>query len=227
MNYRGYDVFVSMNPLRPGARSRTRDDIERIATVYVDLDANGDAALATLRASKLVPSPSFTIATSPGKFQVIWRVEGLTIAEGEAVNRALAATFGGDPQSTDVARVFRLPGFTNRKYSPPVWIQARRESSETYQLANFRLELTPRAAAPHAKRTYAASPSRVATDIDSALAAAGYVLRGHKATCPLCLGHTTPSVAINRERALYYCHRCKRKGHIGALALAQGKRLEW
>jgi hypothetical protein len=37
-NARGSDVFIGMNPLRDGAHSRTKNDINDIRHVYLDLD---------------------------------------------------------------------------------------------------------------------------------------------------------------------------------------------
>ena len=86
--------------------------------LYLDLDSDGDRKLAALRESNNVPRPSAVIHTSTGKYQVIWRVQGFTIPEQEAMLKGLAETFGGDRACTDCARVFRLPGFFNRKYTP-------------------------------------------------------------------------------------------------------------
>lgn len=38
---------------------------------------------------------------STGKFQVIWRVEGIDQDQAEAMLRTLAQRFGGDPAATD------------------------------------------------------------------------------------------------------------------------------
>ena len=56
--------------------------------------------------------------------------------------KGLAETFGGDRACTDCARVFRLPGFFNRKYTPafPVTSEMHAIQSE-YSPSDFRLEL--------------------------------------------------------------------------------------
>jgi hypothetical protein len=86
--------------------------------LYLDLDEDGDRKLAAIRASQDVPRPSVVIRTSPGKYQILWRVRGFSIAEQEAMLKTLATAFGGDRACTDCARVLRLPGFFNRKYAP-------------------------------------------------------------------------------------------------------------
>jgi hypothetical protein len=89
-----------------------------------------------------VPPPSAVIRTSIGKYQVIWRVKGFTIPEQEAMLKRLAEAFGGDRACTDCARVFRLPGFFNRKYTPafPVALEMQAIQLE-YSPNDFRLEL--------------------------------------------------------------------------------------
>ena len=57
-------------------------------------------------------------STSPGKYQVFWRVDGFDFEHQEQALKLLAIAFGGDPACTDCNRVLRLPGFLNRKYDP-------------------------------------------------------------------------------------------------------------
>ena len=58
------------------------------------------------------------LSTSPGKYQVLWQVDGFRFAEQERLLKLLAIAFGGDPACTDCNRVLRLPGFLNNKYDP-------------------------------------------------------------------------------------------------------------
>src|SRR5882672_1045535 len=110
------DVYVGMNPLKPGARTRTKEDIHSIRHLYLDLDHEAERARAAVEQSSLVPQPKVVIATSPNKFQLVWRVEGFNQEQAEAALRAMARKFAGDPAATDSTRVLRLPGFVNRKY---------------------------------------------------------------------------------------------------------------
>ena len=95
------DIYVGMNTLKPEARTRTKEDIQTIRHLYVDIDHDGPAALAKLQQSSLVPSPNYTVNTSPDKFQVVWRVENISPEQAEALQRAMARKFGGDPAATD------------------------------------------------------------------------------------------------------------------------------
>ncbi len=133
----GSDVFIGMNPIKDGAYSRTKENIKDIRHVYLDLDRNGDKALEAIRNSTEVPPPNFVLDTSPGKHQVVWRVDGVTQDEAESLLHTLAKQFGGDPAATDSTRVLRLPGFANRKLSAEFIVQARQESDVVYTLRDF------------------------------------------------------------------------------------------
>ena len=75
-NRAGANVYVAANPLRSGSRKRTKESIASVRHLYIDIDTDGDARLAALRASDTVPAPSAILSTSPCKYQVLWCVEG-------------------------------------------------------------------------------------------------------------------------------------------------------
>jgi RepB DNA-primase from phage plasmid len=137
-----YDIYVGMNALKPGARTRTKQDIHTVRHLYLDLDEDGPAALAGIRESNLVPA-NYTINTSPGKYQLVWRVENVSPEQAEALLRAMARTFGGDPAATDATRVLRIPGFKNRKYETEFLVEAEKHSDRVYQLLDFPLGTEP------------------------------------------------------------------------------------
>jgi hypothetical protein len=133
------DVYVSMNTLKSDAQGRTKDDIETIRHLYLDIDHNGSLALETVENSALVPRPNYVLETSPEKYQVVWKVEGIAQNEAEALQRAMVREFGGDPAATDSTRVLRLPNFVNRKYETEHVVLAQSEATQTYHLEDFRL----------------------------------------------------------------------------------------
>ena len=136
----GADIFVGMNPIKNGSNSRTKENISEIRHLYLDLDRGGENALDAIRNSPDVPAPNFILDTSPDKHQVVWRVEGLAIEEAEAMLRAMANQFGGDPAATDSARVLRLPGFANKKYDAEFIVQAHHESDAVHHARDFQLQ---------------------------------------------------------------------------------------
>src|SRR5208282_2735953 len=115
----GTNVYVAANPVRSDSRKRTKESIAAVRHLYLDLDTDGVARLASLRASDAVPPPNAIVSTSLGKYQILWRVDGFSLEQHESALKLLAITFGGDPACTDCNRVLRLPGFLNCKYDPP------------------------------------------------------------------------------------------------------------
>lgn len=139
-NEAGADIFIGMNPMKSGIPNRTKENVREIRHVYLDLDEDAGASLHAVRTSGDVPSPNFVLDTSPGKHQVVWRVEGLDQEQAQSLLRSLANQFGGDPAATDVSRVLRLPGFTNRKYNEQFVIRVHHELDQVYHLGDFRVQ---------------------------------------------------------------------------------------
>jgi hypothetical protein len=133
------NIYVSANPLRPASRKRTKESIDSVRHLYIDIDTDGDARIGALRASDSVPIPTAILSTSPGKYQALWRVAGFDFERQEQMLKLLALAFGGDPACTDRNRVLRIPGFFNRKYSPAHLVAVEYPSNGTYGPADFRL----------------------------------------------------------------------------------------
>ena len=147
-NHDGANVYVAANPLRSGSQKRTKESIASVRHVYLDIDEDGDARLAALRASDSVPSASAILSTSPGKYQVFWRVEGFDFEQQELTLKRLAIAFGGDPACTDCNRVLRIPGFLNRKYSPANFVAVEYGEAQAWRPDDFRLDAIADKAAP-------------------------------------------------------------------------------
>src|SRR5579862_1411815 len=140
-NHGGANVYVAANPLRSGSRRRTKESIASIRHLYIDIDTDGDARLAALRASDAVPTPTAILSTSPAKYQVLWRVDGFDFARQEQTLKLLAIAFGGDPACTDCNRVLRIPGFLNRKYKPACHITVEYPDDSVWSPDDFRLDI--------------------------------------------------------------------------------------
>jgi RepB DNA-primase from phage plasmid len=139
-NFSGADIFIGMNPVKEGSRNRTKEQIREIRHAYLDLDEEAGASLQAIRTSGDVPPPNFILDTSPGKHQVVWRVEGLDTNQAETLLRALASQYGGDPAATDISRLLRLPGFTNRKYNEAFVVRVQQETDEVYHIQDFHVQ---------------------------------------------------------------------------------------
>ena len=132
-------VYFAANPLVPGSRKRTKESVAQVRHLYLDLDSDGEAKLAAARSSNMVPIPTAIVSTSPGKYQVLWRVAGVPFEQQETLLKLLAMTFGGDPACTDRNRVLRLPGFLNQKYTPAHLVTVQYPSESTAHCEDFRL----------------------------------------------------------------------------------------
>jgi hypothetical protein len=139
-NGTGANIYFAANPLRPGTRKRTKESIASVRHLYIDIDTDGDARLAVLRVSDMVPPPTSIVSTSPGKYQVLWRVEGFDFAHQEQILKLLAIAFGGDPACTDCNRVLRIPGFLNRKYDPAHPVTVEYPDDSIWTPDDFRLD---------------------------------------------------------------------------------------
>jgi hypothetical protein len=139
-NGTGANVYVGANPLHSGSRRRTKESIASVRHLYIDIDSDGDARVAALRASDAVPAPTAILSTSPSKYQVLWHVEGFHFEGQEATLKQLALAFGGDPACTDCNRVLRVPGFLNRKYSPAHPVVVEYPCNSTWNPGNFHLD---------------------------------------------------------------------------------------
>ena len=96
----------------------------------------------------------------PEKFQVVWKAEGVTLEEAEALQRAMVREFGGDPAATDSTRVLRLPGFANKKYDRDFYVEANLDSTQTYHLRDFKVPIDSQEAPRH-RNEEAPSRSRI------------------------------------------------------------------
>ena len=105
-NAAGANVYIAANPLVSGSRKRTKESVAEVRHLYLDLDTDGDAKLTALKCSDAVPIPRAIVVTSPGKYQILWRVEGLPFEQQEATLKMLAIAFGGDPHVRTATECF-------------------------------------------------------------------------------------------------------------------------
>jgi len=140
-NSTGANVYVAANPLHSGSRKRTKESIASVRYLYIDIDTDGEARLAALRASDAVPTPTAILSTSPGKYQALWRVDGFDFESQESTLKLLSITFGGDPACTDCNRVLRIPGFLNCKYDPAHRVTVEYPCDTVWTPEDFRLDI--------------------------------------------------------------------------------------
>lgn len=204
-NSTGANVYVAANPLRSGSRKRTKENIASVRHLYLDIDADGDARLAALRASDLVPPPTSVLSTSPGKYQILWRVEGFDFERQEETLKLLALAFGGDQACTDCNRVLRIPGFLNRKYDPAHRITVEYPDDSIWTPGDFRLEVAATEAKAFALAKQGRKPPRKHSNSEGDWAWVSSQLRQGKDAAKL-----TRELAARRSdkpNPLYYAQR--------------------
>lgn len=119
MNSRRYSVFVSVNAITSGRRSRTRDAIGAVRHVFLDADHDGSAVLSCVESRRDLPPPSYVLHTSPNHVHLLWRVTGFDHDLVERLQKQLARELGTDPAATPVTQNTRMPGFVSHKRARP------------------------------------------------------------------------------------------------------------
>ncbi|MCY4527859.1 MAG: hypothetical protein OXD46_02355, partial [Chloroflexi bacterium] len=64
LNAQRHDIFLGVNPVRPGAWGRTKAAIGDVLRVYLDIDEDGERALARIRADARggrLPEPTHVV----------------------------------------------------------------------------------------------------------------------------------------------------------------------
>jgi len=136
------DIYIGMNTLKLEARTRTKGTF-RPSAIFTWTSITMARRPWRRFAIQLVPPPNYTLNTSPEKFQIVWRVEGIDGNTARPCCVPWHAKLGGDPAATDSTRVLRLPGFVNRKYQTEFRVQAEKHTDRIHHLQDFRLRTEP------------------------------------------------------------------------------------
>jgi hypothetical protein len=110
---------------RYGSTSGTKRDCYRVCTTWSDLDQR------KITDCRFKPSPDILVSSGGGvhsywtlQSPFLVRSEDNRWQEIEAINRGLALRFKGDRNTIDIARVLRVPGTLNHKFSPAREVKA-------------------------------------------------------------------------------------------------------
>jgi hypothetical protein len=137
----GAKSYVAANQLRSGGRKRTERCIAKVWHLYRDLDTDCDTRLTSLRASEALLMPTALISTSPGKYQVRWRIDCSPFERQEGTLKLHRIAFGRGPVCTNVSRIPRPPGYLSRKYDTTYSITVEYPSASTWNPEDFRLDI--------------------------------------------------------------------------------------
>ncbi|MGE3844034.1 MAG: DNA-primase RepB domain-containing protein [Vicinamibacterales bacterium] len=173
------NIYVSVNPITPGRRSRTRNAVRTIRHLFLDADQDAARVLAGIAARTDLPLLSYVLHSSPNRAHLFWRVRGFTIQHAEALQKQLARELGTDPAATPCTQMTRWPGFLNHKYRPGHLVTTEyRDSHNVYTPRDF--------PTPIAQTT--ARPRRVPTSVRRAEHALGRARRYLAALPPAITG---------------------------------------
>lgn len=162
MNARRYNVFVSVNAIAIGRRTRTRDAIGAIRHVFLDADHDGAAVLSRVEARQDLPNPNYVLHSSPNHIHLFWRVRGFHNRLVERLQKQLASELQTDAAATPVTQNTRLPGFFNYKRDLPHLVTIEYRNLEAiYHPEDFPPLAAP-LALPHCVRPRRTSESHVA-----------------------------------------------------------------
>lgn len=118
MNAQRFNVYVSVNAIRPGVRARTKEAIGAIRHLFLEADQDGAGVMARLAGRADIPTPSYVLESSPNRVHVFWRVAGFTNDAIERLQKHMAAEFRTDVAATACSQTTRLPGYRNHKHAP-------------------------------------------------------------------------------------------------------------
>ena len=137
-NLAKYDVYFSINPVKPGRSSKAaKEDVLAVEWLQADCDPPGTlppadldvwraGKLAELRAGKEgVPAPTMIVDSGRG-FWLFWKLNRAVPVDGrgpmtaavESYARGVGALYGAD-HCFNIDRIARLPGFVNQRPNVP------------------------------------------------------------------------------------------------------------
>lgn len=140
-----FNVFIGMNAYKAELTGqhvgREKKNVVAVKRLYADADNDGRSVLSKIQSSTIVPAPNVILESSPGKYQFIWNVGGLTQDVAEGLLKAIAQEFHTDPAVAEIARVLRVPGFKNLKYPERPEVKVIGEIDNcSYDVVDFQLQ---------------------------------------------------------------------------------------
>jgi len=135
------NTYVAANPLRSGSRNRTKESIGTVRHRHLDFDI-GEADLTSLPVSDTVPTPTAILSTSLGKYQILWRVVGLTVAHQESTLKLRTIVLGSYLDCTGSNRILHLQGLPNCDYDPAYPFTVEHSCDSIWNPAGRRLEIS-------------------------------------------------------------------------------------
>lgn len=115
MNAQRFNVYVSVNAIQAGRRTRTKDVIGTIRHIFLEADHDGPKVLDQIDVRGDLPPTSYVLESSPDRIHVFWRAEGFTPEGAARLQKHLAQDLATDGAATSCSQTTRLPGYRNHK----------------------------------------------------------------------------------------------------------------
>lgn len=158
----GCNVYFTVNPVTGAAdrsvyRKSHKVDVAAVNCLFAEFDDKDFSGNAAGYAAQLTPAPSVTVH-SGGGIHAYWLLKDTFIIgsdeareEIDSIQKRWQVHQGGDKGVNDLARVLRVPGSLNQKYTPVREVEIKLwEPKRTYSLVDLAMLLPP--AAPQAVR---------------------------------------------------------------------------
>lgn len=175
------NVYIGM--FGHNSKDATADTATSAGAVWADFDDTGDAAEVVTRIQRAgLPQPSLTVSSGRGIHTYWLLAKRARPGEVVPVLKALAAALGSDGGVCDAARIMRLPGSLNLKYSPAVPCSILSLSPLRYDLAHLQNILTTNLQPARDLRLQGVR-SLLESDFACIRAMANGVRQGHRNTC--------------------------------------------
>lgn len=117
-------------------KHRKKGYVQSSRYLWQDLDEVDPSSLGTLK-------PTIAWQSSPGRYQALWRLDGLYEPKRiEAINKALAQKVKADQGSWILTKVLRVPGTTNYKYPKKPQVKTLWSDGKTYKINNLERRLS-------------------------------------------------------------------------------------
>jgi hypothetical protein len=108
MNAKRFNIYVSVNAVREGQRTRTKNAIAAIRHIFLEADEDGPERLAEISARADLPPLSYILESSPGRLHFFWRVANFSSEGAEQLQKYLARVFGTDSAATSCSQTTRI-----------------------------------------------------------------------------------------------------------------------
>lgn len=219
-----HDVYVGA--LARDRASGGKDAVGSAQVLWVDCDS----AEASEAVADFEIEPSMVVASgTQGNCHVYWFLdEPVSGEQAENLNHRLALRLRGDVACRDLARILRVPGTLNHKFSPPNPVTSKSSSGSYYPVSAFEsvLEELPDEGTKLTVRSARESSEGPSRFVQNALDKLDGVKKGGKGWKALCPAHDDhkPSLSVDQGddgRCLLHCFAgCEFEAIAAAIGLS-------